>query len=265
MFCVFVIPDYIKAEDYFKISPIDEIRPFELITISEKLAQKAQSICFILKEITKNIKIDPQEIFNNNIFLLSEKKYLKKSFKDLINHIEDETSKILKELKASTGVECDQCNLEENFLFLDHFYCCINSDQCKDIEKILDLRTLIIVDRTKDKILYKIYCLKHEKEKMKSMILSKLGKNAVIESKNKIQSESDCMKLKELAVRSVENILLSVIYNGLAESLDKCGIDSFKYKLITQSKTEKEIKNLKKMNKDSDLDEILTIIDLSIV
>lgn len=267
MFCVFVIPDYLKAENYLEINQIDEIRPFELLKVNEKLSQAAQSICFMLKEMTKNTKIDLQDIFKNTIskFILNERDHPKRSFKDLIDHIEIESSKIRKELELDSSMECINPAPEESFVFLDHFYCCINSGQSKAFGKMIDLRTSTIVDRTEDKILYKVYCLKRECEEMKSVILNKLGKDASIQNTDKIQLIDTKTTSKELIGRTVENMLLSVVYNGLSESLDKCGIDSFKYKFTYQSKMEKEIKNLKKMNKDCDLDEIITIVDFSLI
>ncbi|ELA42553.1 uncharacterized protein VICG_00305 [Vittaforma corneae ATCC 50505] len=297
MFSVLVVPTILASSEYAALTPVEEIHPFKLLIIEEKLDELMKSISKTIKEIERSTAGCNKNIMNDKIlkYAWNLSNIPLKNFPVLIEHIEcqivdiqksiaDHISKIneVKARKTKSTKEVKSGVKTEQFLFIDCLYCLIDWRSRKKFGRLFDPKILIFIKKLENKAAYKVYCLKNEIEDIKQKIRDVLKKNVefvdehLIEtSKEKKKDEEDIVysngdntklisvNLMPLLGQCLELCLFVAVLRGFVEILNKYGLPpDFKYKIMKSGSVEKELKKLKRKSKEENIHDMVAIVDL---
>ncbi|KAM0680910.1 hypothetical protein GINT2_000692 [Glugoides intestinalis] len=296
MLSVIVAPTKLATGEYCELSTVEVIHPLRLLTIEDRLEKLLKLGCKGIKDIG-NI-VCTKELIEKQVkaYKLRPEKYPMTSFQDLLDYIENSLFDIKKKLSilinntnelkvmmAENVSELEDGIVKEQFIFVDCIYCIVDPNVKAKFEKCFDNRVIVFIKKINNKSMYKIFCLKKEREEVKKA-LKKLFNSTEVdfvdlnneqpllspEDANKEDKNVEMMRenekeVHELLYLCVELTISVAIFRGFVEVLNKYGFPpDFKYKLLRNSEVEKEIKILRSISKGKEIEDMIAIIEISL-
>lgn len=282
MLTLIVVPETFDVDGYTKLEAVRVIHPLRLVVIEDRFGKLLKIGCKGIADLKKVFETR-QIHFESALFEWNSSKYPMETFEDLLDNLEKKLMDIqktislivnqaneIKTINAENFEELQEGLVKEQFLFIDCLYCAVDLSIRKKFEKFFDPKILNLIKILNNKAVYKIFCIKSERDRLKSMLLESFKQKEVefidMDRKDPLIKTDEMFneeKIKTLFCELSEITLVTAIFTGLAEALNKCGLPpDFKYKIVIPEEKEKEVKTLKRKNKE--LSDFITIVDIDV-
>lgn len=229
-------------------------KPIEFIWDSKEYQPQSLDSLIDLFNVNLDIFIDNFERIKEKINGKPAENSFDSQFTQTSQHRnEAEDILILSDKLANLELSENSCTLEYPISYLDCIYCMIGKSEEKNFKKIINKSSLEVLREDSGNILYRIYCLKTESNRLFD-ILSRSYKcsRSVIPDETSNLAKSRCQNiiadLHSLAENSTRKLLIHIfLLKAYIEALHSIGLpQNYKFKIV--DKIKKEMKKIAKGN-----------------